>query len=105
MVESHSRILFCNERVINSYIRINITNRRLSEKRHIKYQKSGQTMASEVRTVVTVLTSLLFIALFFFRVGLPSYISLDGSSRHGTAETNPTANHEFTGSIPGLAHL
>ena len=25
------------------------------------------------------------------------------SSRHGTAETNPTRNHEDVGSIPGLA--
>ena len=25
------------------------------------------------------------------------------SSRHGTAETNPTKNHEVVGSIPGLA--
>ena len=25
------------------------------------------------------------------------------SSRHGTAETNPTRNHEVAGSIPGLA--
>ena len=27
-----------------------------------------------------------------------------GSSRHGTAETNPTKNHEVAVSIPGLAH-
>ena len=26
-----------------------------------------------------------------------------GSSRHGTAETNPTKNHEVVGLIPGLA--
>ena len=26
----------------------------------------------------------------------------EGSSRHGTAETNPTRNHEVSGSIPGL---
>ena len=26
-----------------------------------------------------------------------------GSSRHGTAEMNPTRNHEVAGSIPGLA--
>ena len=26
-----------------------------------------------------------------------------GSSRHGTAETNPTRNHEVAGLIPGLA--
>ena len=26
-----------------------------------------------------------------------------GSSHHGTAETNPTRNHEVAGSIPGLA--
>ena len=26
-----------------------------------------------------------------------------GSSRHGAGETNPTRNHEVTGSIPGLA--
>ena len=25
-----------------------------------------------------------------------------GSSHHGTAETNPTRNHEVAGSIPGL---
>ena len=25
------------------------------------------------------------------------------NSRHGTAETNPTRNHEVAGSIPGLA--
>ena len=27
----------------------------------------------------------------------------EGSSRCGTAETNPTGNHEVTGLIPGLA--
>ena len=27
----------------------------------------------------------------------------DGSSRHGTVETNPTRIHEVVGSIPGLA--
>ena len=26
-----------------------------------------------------------------------------GSSHHGEAETNPTRNHEVSGSIPGLA--
>ena len=26
-----------------------------------------------------------------------------GSSRHGTAERNPTRNHEVSGLIPGLA--
>ena len=26
------------------------------------------------------------------------------SSCHGTAETNPTKNHEVAGPIPGLAH-
>ena len=26
-----------------------------------------------------------------------------GSSHHGTAETNPTRNHEVAGLIPGLA--
>lgn len=28
---------------------------------------------------------------------------IQGSSRHGTVETNPTRNHEVAGSIPGLA--
>ena len=35
--------------------------------------------------------------------GIVSKNSLPGSSRHGTAEMNPTKNHEVLGSIPGLA--
>ena len=30
-------------------------------------------------------------------------MSTRGSSRHGAVETNPTRNHEVSGSIPGLA--
>ena len=29
-------------------------------------------------------------------------INKEGSSRHGTAEMNPSRNHEVGGSIPGL---
>ena len=45
---------------------------------------------------------LMFIDLFrLLTVPNLKYLSW-GSSRHGAVETNPTRNHEVTGSIPGL---
>ena len=33
---------------------------------------------------------------------LPLILGSSWNSQHGTAETNPTRNHEVAGSIPGL---
>ena len=62
---------------------------------------SGVAMAV-VQAAIAALTQPLVQELLY-ATGTAVKKQTNRSSHHGTAETNPTRNHEVVGSIPGLA--